>query len=212
MTELPVFSNHYDINNEFTKKLFGYTSKMISINTLISTFLSLISFFWVYKLLLHITITIFRIYYQNRVSDSKLVFNISLILFILWLMLIPTIAFSLVRVYGLLIIPLMLIKILLSNNYPSLNFDELTIKIDQYVDELQNNEKNIKIRIAKIDTLLTYKTILSKVKSNGGNVNLSYAMFNLIFIFDKYFTLNETKIDLLEKEFAQIYKCVALLR
>lgn len=211
MTELPVFSNSYDINNEFTKKLFGYSSKMISIDTLIPIFVSLISFFWVYKLLLYITITIFRTYYQNRVSNSKLVFNISLIFFILWLMLIPLLAFSLVGVYGLLIIPLMLIKLLLSNN-PSFNFDELTIKIDQSIEELQKNEKNVKIKIAKIDTLLTYKTILSKVKNNTGNLNLSYTMFNLIFIFDKYFNLNETKIDLLEKEFTQIYKYVALLR
>lgn len=127
-------------------------------------------------------------------------------------MLIPITIYFFVGVYGLIVIPFMIIKMFLFNNYNNPNFDELNIRIDQSINELHNCEENVKIKIAKIDTLYTYKTILNKIKSNTGNLNLSYGMFNLIFIFDKYFNLDENKIDLLEKEFAQIYKYMALLK
>jgi hypothetical protein len=130
-------------------------------------------------------------------------------------MLIPLFLFNLFSWYGLIIIPIMFIKLLLfksKNLYTNVNIDEITIKIEQLVEEIQKNEKNIKVRITKIDALLTYKTTLLKLMNNTNNLNLSYVLFNLMFIFDKYSNLNETRIDLMENEFTQVYKHLALLK
>jgi len=130
-------------------------------------------------------------------------------------MLIPLFLFNLFSWYGLIIIPIMFIKLLLfksKNLYTNVNIDEITIKIEQLVEEIQKNEKNIKVRITKIDALLTYKTTLLKLMNNTNNLNLSYVLFNLMFIFDKYSNLNEIRANLMENEFTQVYKHLALLK
>ena len=210
------FSNPNEfILNQLKKLGFENKNTYSLLDTLIDLTITFFSLFWIYQFIMNIMITCFRRYYLNKVSNPKLVFNLSIILFFLWLMLIPLFLFNLFSWYGLIIIPLMFIKLLLfksKNSYTNINIDEMTMKIDHLVEEIQKNEKNIKVRITKIDALLTYKTTLLKLMNNTNNLNLSYVLFNLMFIFDKYSNLNEKRANLMENEFTQVYKHLALLK
>src|SRR5574343_550056 len=105
------FSNPNEfILNQLIKLGFENKNTYSLLDTLIDLTITLFSLFWIYQLIMNVMITCFRIYYLNKVSNPKLVFNLSIILFSLWLMLIPLFLFNLFSWYGLTIIPIMFIK------------------------------------------------------------------------------------------------------